>query len=62
MSDKEIKVKAGVKNRRIEVDYLARVEGEGSLLIDVRDGNLQVRRSAAARCILNTPGESPGYV
>ncbi len=40
MVDREIPVKAGVKSRRISVDYLARVEGEGSLLIDVRDGRL----------------------
>ena len=41
MADKEIPVKAGVKSRRIEVDYLARVEGEGSLLIDVHEGELR---------------------
>lgn len=40
MTDREIKIRAGVKNRRIEVDYLARVEGEGSLVIDVRGGAL----------------------
>ncbi len=41
MVDREIPVKAGIKSRRIEVDYLARVEGEGSLLIDVHEGKLR---------------------
>ena len=47
MADKEIPVRAGMtgmtgtKSRRIEVDYLARVEGEGSLLIDVHEGQLR---------------------
>jgi sulfhydrogenase subunit alpha len=30
-----------MQSRRIEVDYLARVEGEGSLLVDVADGQLR---------------------
>ena len=33
MTDSEIKVKAGLKTRTIQVDYLARVEGEGALYI-----------------------------
>lgn len=41
MVDKEIPVKAGLKTRRIEVDYLARVEGEGALYIDVHEGVLR---------------------
>jgi len=41
MTSKEIPVKAGVKSRRIEVDYLARVEGEGSLRVDVEAGELK---------------------
>ncbi len=34
----ELKVKAGLRSRRIDVDYLARVEGEGALRVDVVDG------------------------
>lgn len=41
MTSKKLPVKAGVKSRRIEVDYLARVEGEGALYIDVEDGELK---------------------
>ena len=41
MTEKEIPVKAGMKSRRIEVDYLARVEGEGALYIDVQEGKLK---------------------
>lgn len=41
MTDKEIPVKAGLKTRRIEVDYLARVEGEGALSIDMHEGELR---------------------
>ena len=40
MTEREISVKAGAKSRRIEVDYLARVEGEGSLSIEMRGGEL----------------------
>lgn len=41
MTRKEIPVKAGVSSRRIAVDYLSRVEGEGALLVDVVDGKLE---------------------
>ena len=41
MTRKRMPVKAGLKSRRIEVDYLARVEGEGALLVDVANGELQ---------------------
>jgi sulfhydrogenase subunit alpha len=41
MTRKEIPVKAGLKSRKIEVDYLARVEGEGALYIDLEDGELR---------------------
>ena len=40
MTDK-LNVKAGLRSRRIDVDYLARVEGEGALRIDVVDGNVR---------------------
>ncbi len=40
MPDREIPVRAGIKSRRVKVDYLARVEGEGALSIEVRDGEL----------------------
>jgi coenzyme F420-reducing hydrogenase alpha subunit len=46
VTDKRLPLKAGVRSRRVDVDYLARVEGEGALLIDVVDGelrNLQLR-------------------
>lgn len=39
--DKEIKIKVGTKSRTIKVDYLARVEGEGSLLIKTKDNNVE---------------------
>ncbi|MBS0287851.1 MAG: Ni/Fe hydrogenase subunit alpha [Proteobacteria bacterium] len=32
---KEIPVKAGIKSRTVQVDYLARVEGEGALYIEI---------------------------
>lgn len=38
---KEIKVKAGLKTRTIQVDYLARVEGEGALWIQTKDGKVE---------------------
>jgi coenzyme F420-reducing hydrogenase alpha subunit len=38
---KSLPIKAGIRSRRIEVDYLARVEGEGALLVDVVDGELR---------------------
>lgn len=44
MTDRELPVKAGVRpggSRRIDIDYLARVEGEGSLFIDVHEGELR---------------------
>ena len=37
---KELNVKTGIKSRTIQVDYLARVEGEGALYIDVNDGSV----------------------
>ncbi len=40
MTDK-LEVKAGLRSRRIDVDYLARVEGEGALRIDVVDGDVR---------------------
>ncbi len=40
MTDR-LDVKAGLRSRRIDVDYLARVEGEGALRIDVVDGNVR---------------------
>ena len=40
MTDK-LSVKAGLRSRRIDVDYLARVEGEGALRIDVVDGDVR---------------------
>ena len=41
MTGKEIPIKAGLKTRRIDVGYLARVEGEGALMVDVVDGELK---------------------
>ncbi len=41
MAEKQIPVRAGIKSRRIKVDNLTRVEGEGSLLIDVQGGELR---------------------
>ncbi len=40
MTDR-LDVKAGLRSRRIDVDYLARVEGEGALRIDVVDGDVR---------------------
>lgn len=37
---KELKVKSGLKTRKIHVDYLARVEGEGSLFISTNAGKV----------------------
>ncbi|MGD9591741.1 MAG: nickel-dependent hydrogenase large subunit [Candidatus Berkiella sp.] len=33
----EIPIKAGIKSRTIHVDYLARVEGEGALYLEILD-------------------------
>jgi coenzyme F420-reducing hydrogenase alpha subunit len=41
MARETLPLKAGIKSRRVEVDYLARVEGEGALLVDVEDGELR---------------------
>ena len=41
MTGKDIPVRAGLKTRRIDVGYLARVEGEGALMVDVVDGELR---------------------
>ncbi len=41
MASETLSVRAGMRSRRIDVDYLARVEGEGSLLVDVVDGKLR---------------------
>jgi coenzyme F420-reducing hydrogenase alpha subunit len=38
---KDLPVRAGIRSRRINVDYLARVEGEGALLVDIADGELR---------------------
>ena len=35
-TDTELRVRAGVKTRTIQVDYLARVEGEGALHVKTR--------------------------
>lgn len=40
-SDKEFKVKVGTKSRTIHVDYLARVEGEGSLYIKTKGNQVE---------------------
>lgn len=40
-NDKELKMKVGAKSRTIHVDYLARIEGEGSLLIKAKDNKLE---------------------
>ena len=40
-SDKEFKVKVGAKARTIHVDYLARVEGEGSLYIRTKGDRVE---------------------
>lgn len=37
---KELKVKTGLKTRKIQVDYLARVEGEGALFISTKEGKI----------------------
>ena len=39
--DKELKIKAGLKTRTIQVDYLARVEGEGALYIKIHQGKVE---------------------
>jgi len=39
--DKKIKVKVGTKSRTIKADYLARVEGEGAMLIKTKDGKVE---------------------
>lgn len=38
---KELPVKAGTKSRTLNVDYLARVEGEGSLYIKTKDSKVE---------------------
>ncbi len=38
---KEISLKAGIKTRTVHVDYLARVEGEGSLYLHMRGGQVE---------------------
>lgn len=40
-SDKKIKVNVGTKSRTINVDYLARVEGEGALFIKTKGGEIE---------------------
>lgn len=40
-TNKDWKIKVGTKSRTIHVDYLARVEGEGSLYIKTKDGNVE---------------------
>jgi coenzyme F420-reducing hydrogenase alpha subunit len=37
----QIPIKAGIKSRTIDVDYLARVEGEGALYIEIFDGKVK---------------------
>lgn len=39
--DKELNVKVGTKSRTINVDYLARVEGEGALYIHTKDNQVE---------------------
>ncbi len=39
--DKELKVKYGTKSRTINVDYLARVEGEGALYIKTKEDKVE---------------------
>lgn len=38
--EKKLKVKAGAKTRTIQVDYLARVEGEGAMFIKTKEGKV----------------------
>lgn len=38
---KEIPIKVGTKTRRIHVDYLARIEGEGSLLLQMKNNKVE---------------------
>lgn len=40
-AEKEMKVKVGTKSRTIHVDYLARVEGEGSMSIKTKGGRVE---------------------
>ncbi len=40
MSNRELPLNAGLRTRRVNVEYLSRVEGEGALFIDVVDGEL----------------------
>jgi sulfhydrogenase subunit alpha len=40
-SDKQFPIKAGLKSRTLQVDYLARVEGEGALLIRTKDHKVE---------------------
>ncbi len=39
-SEREMKVKAGLKSRTLKVDYLARVEGEGAMYIKTEKGKV----------------------
>ena len=40
-SEKHLKVKVGTKNQIIQVDYLARVEGEGAFTIKIKKGKVE---------------------
>jgi coenzyme F420-reducing hydrogenase alpha subunit len=40
-SEKKYKVKIGTKTQVIQVDYLARVEGEGSFFVKIKDGKVE---------------------
>ena len=40
-SSKEIKVKTGLKSKTINVDYLARVEGEGAMTINLKGNDVE---------------------
>jgi sulfhydrogenase subunit alpha len=42
--DKNFKVKVGARSRTLHVDYLARVEGEGSLHIQMKEGKVESAR------------------
>lgn len=39
-SKKKYNIKVGSKSRTIHVDYLARVEGEGAMYIETKDGKV----------------------
>lgn len=40
-SKKEHAIKAGIKTRTIQVDYLARVEGEGALYVEIKNNKVE---------------------